>query len=145
MGTRGGARKGAGRPVGSRSESTILRDQALNDFKDRVAKLSQSILDSQLSLARGLQFLYKVAKDEEGQKSKPVLVTSEDEIHDYLDGVYDDQPDVYYYLTVKEPNNQAIDSMFNRTFGKAAETVNANVTGTFSLAELFSATKNGQD
>jgi hypothetical protein len=36
----------------------------------------------------------------------------------------DDENDpnaTYYFLTTKEPNNMAIDSMFNRAFGKPTE------------------------
>lgn len=86
---------------------------------------AQRILDAQFSLASGQQFLYCITttKDEKGRetRSKPELVTSESVISAYLNGDYEGDDEEYYFITTKEPNNQAIDSMFNRAFGKPTE------------------------
>ena len=93
---------------------------------------AQKILDAQLSLAQGQQFLYRIDTtiDKKGKKtrSKPILVINSKEISDYIDGEYGngeslDTETEFYFITTKEPSNLAIDSMFNRTFGKPTENV----------------------
>ncbi len=44
-------------------------------------------------------------------------MTDADEIMAYVDG--DADRDAYYYITTKLPDNKAIDSLLDRTFGKA--------------------------
>lgn len=128
----GGKRSGAGRKKGSKSKATIEKEAALAEVRQRIMKISQRILDSQVSIAIGQQFLFRIdtETDSKGKKtrSKPVLVTSEEEIQNYLDGEYGDgessnDESSYYFITTKEPNNMAIDSMMNRAFGKPTETV----------------------
>ena len=34
-----------------------------------------------------------------------------------------DDEDDYYFITTERPDNRALDSLFNRTFGKAKETI----------------------
>lgn len=98
---------------------------------------ANSIYDGQLSLAKGQHFLYKIEKEliigpkggKKYVKSKPILVTSEPEIRAYIDGLVeegemDDENDplaTYYFITTKEPNNMAIDSMLDRAFGRATQ------------------------
>ena len=56
--------------------------------------------------------------------------TAQSEIEAYLEGLVeggdmDDENDpaaTYYFITTKEPNNMAADSMLNRAFGKPTET-----------------------
>ncbi len=142
----GGKREGAGRPEGSMTPETLEKQRVLHEVKQRIMRKAQRILDSQLSLAEGQQFLYKIRKTKvigpkggvSYRSEKPELVTSEWEIQAYLDGVVDkengdDEPteagDDYYYITTKEPNNQAIDSMFDRTFDKAKQTTDITTNG----------------
>lgn len=126
----GGKRDGAGRPEGSRNEATLERERVFKEVQNRIMRKAQRILDSQLSLAEGQQFLYRIdiEIDSKGKKtrSKPILVTDPEEISSYLDGAEGDGESMnteteYYYITTKEPNNQAIDSMFDRTFDKARQ------------------------
>lgn len=133
MAGNGGRRPGAGRKKGSKLPKTLEKERTLREVKQRIYKIAQQILDSQVSLARGQQFLYKIEKEKiKGPKggityrnTKPKLVTDEAEVRDYLNGLVeegdeDDEKDpgaTYYFITTKEPNNMAIDSMMNRAFG----------------------------
>lgn len=102
-----------------------MKEWVLAALRDRIMKNADRILDAQLSIAQGQQFLYRIVttKDEKGRsmRSKPEIITSEIIIEAYLNGDYEGDPDEYYFITTKEPNNQAIDSMFNRAFGKPTE------------------------
>ena len=126
----GGKREGAGRPEGSRNAETLERDRVFSQIRQRIMQKADRILNAQLSLAEGQQFLYRIdtTTDAKGKqtKSKPILVVSPDEIASFLDGEYghgDSQntDEEYYFITTKEPVNNAIDSMFDRTFDKAKQ------------------------
>jgi hypothetical protein len=137
MGQNGGKRPGAGRKKGSKSKATLEKERVLAEVRQRIMTQAQRILDAQLSLAQGQQFLYKIEKELQigpkgGKKyvsSKPKLVTDQWEIEAYLDGLVEsgdmhdenDPEATYYFITAKEPSNMAIDSMFNRAFGKPTE------------------------
>ncbi len=125
MGQNGGKRPGAGRKRGSKSQKTIEKERVLAALRNRIMANADRILNAQLSIAQGQQFLYRIVttKDEKGRsmRGKPELITSEIIIEAYLNGDYEGDPDEYYFITTKEPSNQAIDSMFNRAFGKPTE------------------------
>lgn len=128
-GKRGGAQPGAGRPKGSKDPSTLERERVLAEIRTRITKVSQKILDAQLSIALGQQFLYMIHSDKKGHKEKPKLITDELTISAYLNGDLDNEPNNYYFITTKEPNNFAIDSMFDRTFGKAPQSIDLTSDG----------------
>ena len=124
--------KKGGRPKGSKSQSTLERERVFAEVKNRIMNQAQRILDSQMSLAQGQQFLYRIDTEIDGKgkktRSKPVLVVNPEEIANYLDGEYGDGETLnseteYYYITTKEPNNMSIDSMFDRTFGKSTQAI----------------------
>jgi len=124
-----------GRPKGTKSKATLEKEAVLKAFRERAMSVADQLLDSQLILARGQTFLYKITKelviDKKGKKTyrnrKPKLVIDQAEIEKYLEGLIDegdknnpkDPKDAYYFITTKEPNNSAIDSILDRTFGKA--------------------------
>lgn len=140
----GGKRPGAGRPKGSVLPKTLERHKVLEAMRQRIMNKADLLTDKQLSLAVGQQFLYKIEKefinlgtDKKGNKKgywknkRPKLVTDEWEIRAYLENLVDvangdveddqDEGATYYYITAKEPSNQALDSMLDRTFGRAAQ------------------------
>lgn len=106
-------------------------------FRQKVMQSADVLYASQMTLARGQTYLYRIDKEEiigpKGGKSyrnkKPELVTSQWEIEEYLQGLIeegdkDDENDphaAYYFLTTKDPDNKAIDSMLDRTWGKATQ------------------------
>lgn len=136
---RGGKRNGAGRKKGIKDKQTLEREAVLTAFKQRAMKAADILFDAQLTLARGQTFLYKIEKELQigpkgGKKyisSRPKLVTSQCEIEQYLEGLIvegdaDDENDphaTYYFLTTKEPDNKAIDSLLDRSLGKPVQPI----------------------
>lgn len=136
MGTLGGKRPGAGRKKGTKSAATLEKEAVMAAFRQRAMKVADLLLDSQLTLARGQTFLYKIEKEWRGKgksgywfKKAPKLVTEQWEIEAFLEGEISSNEDdndpgaTYYFLTTKEPNNQAVDSILDRTFGKSIQGV----------------------
>ena len=121
----GGARPGAGRPAGSQNKETKEKRKAEQEMIQRIINNLEGILNSQFSLARGISYLYRIDEGSDGKKREHVLVTDPNEIKDYLDSQLDDgeQPDNFYYITTKDPDGKAIDSLIDRAFGKATQKV----------------------
>lgn len=140
----GGKRPGSGRPKGTVLPATLERNKVLEGMRQRIMRKADFLMDKQLSLAAGQQFLYKIEKEfinlgknKDGSKKgywknkRPKLVTEEWEIRAYLENLVDlangdiedehDEGATYYFITAKEPSNQALDSMLDRTFGRAAQ------------------------
>jgi hypothetical protein len=112
-----------GRPKGSLNKATIEKKEAQRQFIDRVVKNVDRLFNAQISLAEGCSYLYRIEDEGEGKnkKRKHVLVTSPEEIQAYLDDDVDQ--DNYYYITTHTPDNKAIDSLMDRAFGKARQTI----------------------
>lgn len=119
----GGKRPGAGRPKGKKSPAVIEREAALKAFRDRVAKNTERLMNSQMALAEGVSLLFRVDKDSKGKDQPAVQVTDPEEIKQYIDGDLDG--DSYYFITTKQPDNRALDSLFDRTYGKAQQNIKA--------------------
>jgi DNA-directed RNA polymerase beta' subunit len=123
----GGARPNSGRPIGSQNKATIDEKIAKEELRQRVLKNVDTLMESQLSLARGVSYIYRIDEVEEnGKKRKEkVLVTNPEEIRDALDkiesGDYEDGE--YYYITTEKPDNRALDSLLDRVFGKSKESI----------------------
>lgn len=118
----GGKRPGAGRARGSKNKKTIEQEVAMQEMRDRIIRSKDELLNSQMNLAMGVQMLYKIITDKDGNRHKPELVTSQEEIESYLAGEYDSFTE-YYFITTERPDNKAIDSLFDRVFGKATQPV----------------------
>ncbi len=149
------ARKpGTGRPKGSLAPATIERASMKKLIEQRVFAAHESLINAQLRIAVGQMFLYKIekrwvpARKGEGghyENKEPKLVTVQQEIFDYLanlaehDGDLSDDKDpsaTYYFITTKEPNNEALKDLFNRVHGKPKETVDISGEVKFSLVAL---------
>jgi hypothetical protein len=120
----GGARENAGRKKGSENEETKKKKVAKKEMIERIIRSKDALLNAQLNLAQGVQMLFKIEKEitEEGKerKSKPILVTNQEEIEDYLAGEYEEGKD-YYFITTERPDNKALDSLFDRAFDKSKQ------------------------
>lgn len=117
----GGAQPGAGRPKHSKNKSTIEREEALRQFKERVATNTHKLFNAQLDLAIGEKYLMVVRTIGSGTKSRreTEVVTNIDTIKQYLDSEGNiDTDGEYYFMTTKPANNMALDSLLNRTFGR---------------------------
>lgn len=125
----GGKRKRAGRTKGGKNKATLEKQIIENEIKQRVLRGAESLINAQFTLAKGCSHLFKIEtkkyKDKSGdwkeEKKKPQIVESAIEIENYLNGDYDDDDDVYYFITTKTPQNKAIDSLIDRVFGKAVQ------------------------
>lgn len=120
---RGGAREGAGRPKGKMEPQTIAKMAAKKAFEERVAKNAEMLFNAQISLAIGTQMLIKKVKHANGSWSKFAVVDDPEEIINYLNGAYKGSADVYHQITIDKPDSRAIDSLLDRSFGKAAQSL----------------------
>lgn len=128
-----------GRPKGKKSPATLKKEAVLKAYRERVMGLADRLLDSQLTLAKGITYLYKIEKKKivgpkggiRWEAQKPERVTSEAEIRDYLEGLVEsgdvkndqDPSATYYFLTTKDPDSGAIKDMMDRTFGKSVQAI----------------------
>lgn len=131
--------KKGGRPKGKKSAKTLEREAVLAAFRQKILSAADVLFTAQLHIATGQTYLYKIEKELQigpkgGKKyirSKPKLVTDKREIEQYLMGLIeegdpeneDDPNATYYYLTTKDPDNKAIDSLLDRAFGKATQPI----------------------
>lgn len=126
--SRGGVRPGSGRKKGYKSPQTLEKEAVLSAFRQRAMKVADKLLDAQLSIATGQSFLYCI-RTVNDKREKPELITSEETISAYLNGDLDHITDEFYYITTKEPLNPAIDSIFDRTFGKSPQSLDVTSGG----------------
>lgn len=132
----GGARPGAGMPKGKVTVRTIQKRDAERYFKDRVIRSVGKLVDSQMNLARGCQFLMKIEKEYDKttkcwktkKNARPIIVKDKEEIANYLAGDYDNKPEAdYYFMTTERPDNRALDSLLDRTFGRAVQNIKGDM------------------
>lgn len=134
----GGKRPGQGAYLGRKNKKTIERDILAEEIKKRVIAAKDVLLNSQLSLAQGCQYLYKIKKNKgkkEGDR-RPVLVTSQTEIENYLAGMYEGGEDEYYYMTTERPDNKALDSLLDRVAGRPKQSV--EMSGSLNIDRVLS-------
>lgn len=124
---KGGKQPGAGRKKGSMNKSTLEKLQVLNEYRQRVYGQADKLLNAQLSLAVGVQYVYRLVPTDKG-RMKSILVDDPEEISLAIDSMQMGSVNEalegskkYYTITTKEPNVYAIDSMMNRAFGKPKE------------------------
>ena len=113
-----------GRPKGSKNVATLEKQIVLEEIKQRVMRSSGQLINSQMALAQGLQMLYVVRTIKMGKKKmrlRPEVVTDQSTIEKYLAGELDEEEYKYYYLSTKEPDNKALDSLLDRTFDRATQ------------------------
>lgn len=115
----GGPRPGSGRPQHSKNPDTITREEALRQFRQRVSRNTHKLFNAQLDLAIGEKYLMVIETIGKGSRSRREthIVTSPELIKDYLDDRLDNTETEYYFMTTKPANNQALDSLLNRTYG----------------------------
>ena len=115
MSKKGGARLGAGRPTGRKNKATKEKEVAEAELRQKILGSINRLFNAQMALAEGVSYLYRIDQTKKGEKRKPVLVTSSEEIQQYL--MDDVDSDSYYYISTERPDGRALDSMFNRVFG----------------------------
>lgn len=135
----GGARPGAGMPKGKKTKKTLEKLKVKSAFNQRVLKHADELFNAQYQLARGEQVLMvKITdKDSKGKviRTYHEQVTDPETIKQFLDDESAMQDnETYYYLSTRSPNNQALEALLNRTFGKATDKVEIEG-GSFFKAE----------
>lgn len=130
---KGGYRPGAGKKKGSKNVATIEREKVLEMAKDIIAGRTRRLIDTQTILATGGIKVYVMRSHWEGSgktkklvKGKPEIVTDDEEICAALDSEFGDgespnDENSYYFVITKDPDNQAINSLLDRTFGRTTE------------------------
>lgn len=141
-----------GRPKGSLSPENLEKEREKKALDQFYLRAQRRINQSQVALATGQTFLYRIDKEfvSLGKNSyyknlPPKLVTSQTELEAYLTDLAEHNGDIsddkdsgaaYYFLTTKEPSNEAIKDILNRVHGKPKETIEQNTTVTFTLRGL---------
>lgn len=146
---RSGNNHKGGRPPGSLNQTTLDAMKVRERIKQRTLGVADILFESQLSLAKGAQYLFRIDKewvktgaDKNGKErgfwrnKKPVQVEDPEEMRQYLEdevtnGDAEDEFDEsasYYFLVARDPMNQAIDSMQDRSLGKVASTLDITIT-----------------
>lgn len=130
--------KKGGRPRGSKDPETLEREKVNEHLRQRTMRIADKLFESQVTVAQGQMFLFRIdktwIKPPSGKggfykNKKPVIVTDPDEIAEYLNGDFDNRTDnedggaSYYFITTKEPNNSAIESMLDRALGGAPKSL----------------------
>ena len=114
---------GGGRPKGSVSEETRMRQESLHLIQRRVAEATGHLINAQIGSAIGSQYLFKKYKDDD-----PVRVTDPEEMEAYLRGDFEKSednphPTYFYFLTAKDPETRASEALFNRLHGRPKESI----------------------
>jgi hypothetical protein len=126
----GGFRDGAGRRLGVRNISTLKKEEVRRAVEKRILAHADRLANAQLKLALGNTFLFRIDTVIDGkgnkQKQRPVVVDNIEEIIDYLDWLDCDGEPVnndttYYFITTKDSDGRAIDSLLDRTFGRPVQ------------------------
>lgn len=151
---KGGKRPGSGRKPGHLSIEHITKIKTELELKERIIKNADRIFNAQVSIATGVQMLFKIVTKKVGKatvKSKPILVEDPEEIKRYLDGEFGDGDDVnkkpnaieYYFITAERPNNQAIVNLWDRAFGKPNQSIDLSGNLTFEQVVAQMKTERG--
>lgn len=124
-------KKVAGRKKGTPNKKTIETKIAFEAFRQRVLKAQDELMNSQFSIAKGQSFLLCKKYDKKHKPiGRPFIVKDIEKVIDYLNGdLEDNQQCEYFYITTERANNQAIDSLFDRTFGKAQNKIGLGLDG----------------
>lgn len=145
--SRNGKNNKGGRPRGKKTIAVIERDAAIKNFRERVSQHAGTLFEIQFGLAKGAQYLFRIDKEwiktGEGKNGDrgfwrnktPVRVENPEEMRQFLEDEFcngdaeDDQDPgaSYYFLVAKDPDNRAIDSMLDRTFGRSKSEIDVNV------------------
>jgi hypothetical protein len=131
----GGKRPGAGRRVGAKNKATLEKLAQKKLLEQRVMANLDRLINAQLDLALGEKFLMvkRVSGSGKDRKTWVEVVTDTDTIKDYLDDdgetINSESGEDYYYMSTRPANNQALQGLMDRTFGKAAQSVDLTTNG----------------
>jgi len=132
-------------------KSTLIKEEIFRDSQNKIVERTFGLMEKQYQLAIGDVRVFVIRSHWEGKggnqklvKGKAEIITDEDKITgaiDYESGIRTGKEDPsvelkHYFVMVKEPNLNAIESLLNRTYGKPTENKNLSVeTGMGSLLD----------
>ncbi len=126
-------KRGRGRPKGTIDPHTKLKIRAEKNFRFRVYKMTDKLLNSQLVTALGTHKVVTVEIDEEGKKHIK-MVNEVSRIEKLLtEGVYGKD---YLIIEGTPADWKAANAILDRAFGKAKESISLDVDVKFSLKDL---------
>jgi len=118
---KGGYMPGGGRPKGSKSKTTIEREQILEQIKATIAGRATKIVESQTVAAFGTHRVLRLTRDLEGKITNSSIVFETSEIDRLISaGEYGRD---YIFASGADPDWRAGESLLNRTFGKPKDTL----------------------
>lgn len=122
-----GHKKMGGKKKGTKNGETIKKELAEQEFKNRILANIYELLSAQMKIAKGTSYLFKIVETKKGGKEH-ILVDDPLKIKYVLDEVEGEGQldNNYYYISTKQPDNRALDSLIDRVFGKAKETIDLN-------------------
>jgi hypothetical protein len=126
----GGPRPNSGRPKGPLPPERLEALAVKREFQQRVMKNAEELFNAQYNLAKGEQYLMCKYETGSGKNRKTVteVVTDPETIRAYINGELEDE-DEYYYISTKPAVGAAIDSLLDRTFGKADQKIGMEHSG----------------
>lgn len=135
--------KRMGMPRGVKTRKVLEREKVLRSINQVIMDKAEKIIRASIIPALGMNFVYRIdeEKDVKGRviKREHVLVEDPEEIAlalDEMESGGNHPEDKYYYVTTKAPDYRAGESLLNRAFGKAKESVAVEVEHKFSLRDL---------
>jgi len=121
-----GDKNNKGRPKGTVSDEKKAQQEAFKELKMSVLRMQRSLINAQAGVAKGLTFLYVIRTEMiKGKqvRQKPELITNQKTIEAYLAEELEDEENEYYFMTTKEPDTKAIDSLLDRVHGRARQNI----------------------
>lgn len=134
-----------GRPKGRKNNATIEKEEARKAYQQLVLQNLRPLFSSQMSLARGVSYVYRIDRHGKGStlRIEHVLLEDAREIADALDIIENNDPNGdeegngFYYVTTKAPENRAIDSMLDRSIGKPAQPLSGDKENPLELVTIL--------
>jgi hypothetical protein len=123
-------------------KSTLIKEELFRDSQNKIVERTFGLMEKQYQLAIGDVRVFVIRSHWEGKgnnrrliKGKAEIITDEEKITeaiDYESGIRTGKEDPsvelkHYFVMVKEPNLNAIESLLNRTYGKPTENKNLSV------------------
>ena len=128
---RGGFRPGSGRKLGKKSLKTLKKDRIKEAVNQRIFKIAENLIEAQTILALGHISIYeKIKNKDKSRKDKFILIEDEELVKEILSktggmgGIIENK---FYVIALTKPDNQAINSLLDRAFGRAQQSLEAEI------------------
>lgn len=135
----GGAREGAGRKPNGMNQNTLEKRMVEKMLHQKIMQKANRLLRAMMQSAEGESYLFKEVEEKNVDKKgnertlkKKVLVSDPKEIEEFLnecaedgevEGLEGKVDGVYYYIKTKPSDWKAIESLFDRVFGKSKQSI----------------------